>query len=53
MRTQRAYYATVKKAIILAGGTPIKAFYDDEGNCIYCGEAGNCPGWHPAIKEEP
>ena len=23
-----------------------KAIFNDAGNCIFCGEAGRCPGWH-------
>jgi hypothetical protein len=44
--TRAEYLRTVRRALILAGEKPIKAFYDEAGNCEICGEAGRCPGWH-------
>jgi transcription elongation factor Elf1 len=44
--TQKQYYAKVKREINRAGLKPIKAQWDEAGNCVYCGEAGRCPGWH-------
>ena len=35
-----------KHALELAGYVPFKAVKDYAGNCVYCGEAGRCPGWH-------
>lgn len=28
------------------GVDPVRAVYDGAGNCVICGEAGRCPGWH-------
>lgn len=35
-----------KQAILNAGHIPIRAILDDSGDCVICGEAGRCPGWH-------
>lgn len=35
-----------KRRLLTAGYTPFKAVVDYAGNCVYCGEAGRCPGWH-------
>ena len=29
-----------------AGWVPFRAVNDYAGNCVYCGEAGRCWGWH-------
>lgn len=44
--TQKQYYAKIKKLIIQTGNIPIKAQFDENGDCLFCGEAGRCPGWH-------
>lgn len=44
--TQKQYYAKNKRTIIKLGHIPIKAQFDKEGNCLFCGEAGRCSGWH-------
>lgn len=44
--TRSKYFAKVKKQLLREGIIPIKAVYDAGGNCMYCGEAGRCPGWH-------
>jgi hypothetical protein len=48
--SQEAYIARNYHALKRKGYAPIKASYDDGGNCLICGEAGRCPGWH--IPEE-
>ena len=44
----KAYYHSVKRRIKKMGLVPIKATFDPEGNCLRCGEAGRCPGYHPS-----
>jgi len=39
----RRWVKTILKA---AGENPQPAVEDRGGNCIICGEAGRCPGWH-------
>ena len=35
-----------KRTLERAGYVSFKAVGDYAGNCVYCGEAGRCPGWH-------
>jgi len=42
------FHRRVHRAIREAGHKPVRAEYDQAGNCITCGEAGRCPGWHTA-----
>ena len=49
--TQKQYYAKTKREILRSGETPVKAIWDEAGNCMVCGEAGRCPGWH-TIEED-
>ena len=41
-----AFYARNRQAIMAASGSAVRAECDEAGNCIICGEAGRCPGWH-------
>ena len=52
-KTRTQYNAKVRRSLIGSGKTPIKATYDDDGNCMVCGEAGRCPGWHTASELAP
>jgi radical SAM superfamily enzyme len=45
-RLRGIFERKVKRAIIARGQKPIRAVRDAAGNCIFCGEAGRCPGWH-------
>jgi hypothetical protein len=49
-RSRGEYTRRVHRAIREAGHKPVRAEYDAAGNCIYCGEAGRCPGWHTAVE---
>ena len=40
----------IYRALLRAGYYPVKPRYDDNGDCLICGECGRCPGWH---KGEP
>jgi len=51
--TQAAYKRHVKNAYIDLGYKPLKAKYDNAGNCILCGESGRCPGWHLPFENSP
>lgn len=42
----RAYSRWVKRILEINGHVPIKAKFDAGGNCLFCGEAGRCPGYH-------
>jgi hypothetical protein len=44
------FYRWVKQILVEAGYEPVKAVFDEAGNCTVCGECGRCPGWH--LKEE-
>lgn len=44
--TCAAFYERNKRAIIAATGQAVPAEFDGAGNCVICGEAGRCPGWH-------
>jgi hypothetical protein len=46
IKTRFQYLADQRKKIAGMGLTPVKATYDRAGNCVFCGEAGRCPGWH-------
>lgn len=52
--TFKQYAEKQRKAIKMSGRTPVKAILDAGGNCIYCGEAGRCPGYHvgPAVTQK-
>ena len=40
-------YAEIRKQEILDRfETPVKAIYDEAGNCTFCGESGRCAGYH-------
>jgi predicted aldo/keto reductase-like oxidoreductase len=45
---ERAQYRAIKKT----GTPPVKAQYDEAGNCVICGECGRCPGWHTPQEAE-
>lgn len=45
-----AYFRRNRKILERAGFIATKARFDEAGNCLICGEAGECPGWH--IKGE-
>ncbi len=45
-RTPKQYQREVYRAIVRSGYLARLADYDNEGNCVICGEAGRCPGWH-------
>jgi hypothetical protein len=49
--TLEQYEDTQRKAIINAGGKPVRAEYDAQGNCLVCGESGRCPGWHDGTSD--
>ncbi len=46
MKTFAEFTTNTKRDIIAKGLTPRPAVTDIHGNCVYCGEAGRCPGWH-------
>lgn len=48
-----AYKRAMKRVLVKQGVTPIKARYDQAGNCTTCGEAGRCPGWHTTEERHP
>jgi hypothetical protein len=48
--TFKEYSIKIKNKLIDGGHYPVQAIYDISGNCVICGEAGRCPGWH--TKEE-
>lgn len=43
-----ACYKANRLEIIANGLQPVRATCDPQGHCTTCGEAGRCPGWHPA-----
>lgn len=51
--SRKAFAAHVRRQIIKAGFTPVKATEDDAGNCTICGECGRCPGWHTTLEIKP
>ncbi len=53
IKSRKNFMAHQKQIIIRDGKMPIKATYDNGGDCVFCGEAGRCPGWHTLreIKE--
>lgn len=42
----KEYYRYVKKTMTQLGIAVYPARFDHARNCIACGEAGSCPGWH-------
>jgi hypothetical protein len=48
--SRAAYYARNYRALRRIGLDPIRATWDEAGNCTVCGEAGRCPGWHTPEK---
>ena len=44
--TQDNWQRRWKRRLEQAGYVPFRAVVDYTGNCVYCGEAGRCPGWH-------
>ncbi len=44
--TCAAFRAHARSVVMAATGSAVRAEYDEAGNCIFCGEAGRCPGWH-------
>ena len=50
----RAAFLTDNFRMITAatGRQPHAAIEDHAGNCLVCGEAGRCPGWHLAEEFE-
>ena len=50
--SRKAHAAAVRRALSVAGLRPRKVTYDAGGNCLTCGEAGRCPGYH-ATAETP
>jgi len=44
--TRAQYISQVKRKLLAQGYQPVRAIYDAGGNCVICGEAGRCPGWH-------
>jgi hypothetical protein len=44
--SRAAFERHVYRVLKQSGQVPIRAKYDDAGNCTVCGEAGRCPGWH-------
>ena len=47
----RDYYKYVKKTMLRLGIAVYPTRFDHAENCIVCGEAGRCPGWH-TMKEQ-
>jgi len=45
-KSMSGYYAAIRASIKRQGMQPIRAIDDRAGNCIFCGEAGRCPGYH-------
>jgi len=45
-RTPTAYTAWYRAALIAYHLKPIPAVEDEHGDCVICGEAGRCAGWH-------
>lgn len=45
-----AHTRAVRKEIAAMGHVFVPAHHDEAGNCIYCGEAGRCPGVHAKIE---
>ncbi len=52
-RTRGRWTAYYRRGLIAYGKTPMKAKYDEAGNCTTCGEGGRCPGWHYAGEVTP
>lgn len=46
VRTRSSYVKAAHKALTRKGYEATPAAYDPGGNCLECGEAGRCPGWH-------
>lgn len=44
--TRAGYQRAIRSAILRHRWTPVQAEYTAAGNCVFCGEAGRCPGWH-------
>lgn len=41
-----SFEAQYRRALLKRGERMFRARFDINGNCLYCGEAGRCPGWH-------
>ncbi len=48
--TRVASARKARRQIEQAGLAAVAARYDMAGNCVYCGEAGRCPGWHATTR---
>ena len=45
-KSRESYFQAVKRRLKAHGLKPERAKYDSAGNCLACGEAGRCPGYH-------
>lgn len=53
--SHRALARFAKRQIEFFGAIAAPAIYSHGGNCIFCGEAGRCPGYHAIFdwRNEP
>ncbi|MCU0601603.1 MAG: hypothetical protein MUC33_02920 [Desulfobacterales bacterium] len=51
-KSRDEFQRRVHRAIREAGHKPVRAQYNQAGNCTICGEAGRCPGWHLSTETE-
>lgn len=47
-----AFYAHNRAEIRRRSLVPVAARWDGAGNCVICGEAGRCPGWHTPAEAQ-
>lgn len=50
--SREAFEDAQRAAIESRGLTPIRAQYDNRGDCFTCHESGRCPGWHTPDEEQ-
>lgn len=48
MLTMQQVYRQNRAEIKRFGFTPTRAVFGNSDDCIFCGEAGRCPGYHAA-----
>ena len=51
-QSEQSYFRAVKKRILAMGLKPVRAKYDEFGDCLMCGESGRCPGYHPSVESK-
>jgi hypothetical protein len=50
-KSRAQYEKAQRNAILKSGSVAYKAIYNKSGDCLICGEAGRCPGWHTSKEQ--